>query len=99
MQEEVEGLDQNVPVFPENTHVWKERHINNNMKHNIKTKANSNSPPKLDTSKSFNILPLSKTILSPPKQSILKTFLNRISTFHLFLPLLSCIDKDNSNKK
>ena len=55
LQEEVEGLDQNVPVFPENTqkntsmHVWKERHINNNMKQNIKTKINSNSPPKLDT--------------------------------------------------
>ena len=61
LQEEVEGLDQNVPVFPENTHVWKERHINNNMKHNIKTKANSNSPPKLDTSKGFYILPLDKT--------------------------------------
>ena len=46
MQEEVEGLDQNVHVFPENTqkntspHVWKERHLNNNMKHNIKTKVN-----------------------------------------------------------
>ena len=55
LQEEVEGLDQNVPVFPENTqkntstHVWKERHINNNMKKNIKTKTNSNSPRKLDT--------------------------------------------------
>ena len=47
MQEEVEVLDQNVPPgFPENTpkntssYVWKERHINNNMKHNIKTKVN-----------------------------------------------------------
>ena len=46
LQEEVEGLDQNVPAFPENTpknislHVWKERHINNNMKHKIKTKVN-----------------------------------------------------------
>ena len=79
MQEEVEGLDQNVPVFPENTHVWKERHINNNMKHNIKTKANSNSPPKLDTSKSFNILPLSKTILSPPKQRIFKNLFKQDS--------------------
>ena len=35
LQEEVEGLDQNVPVFPENTqkntspHVWKERHKQN----------------------------------------------------------------------
>ena len=48
---------------------------------------NSNSPPKLDTSKCFYLLPLSKTILSPPKQNILKTFLNRIPTFHLFLPL------------
>ena len=46
LQEEVEGLDQNVSVFPENTQkntslqVWKERHINNNMKHKIKTKVN-----------------------------------------------------------
>ena len=36
LQEEIEGLDQNVPVFPKNTqkntslHVRKERHINNN---------------------------------------------------------------------
>ena len=44
------------------------------MKHNIKTKVNSNFPPKLDTSKSFYILSLSKTILSLPKQNILKTF-------------------------
>ena len=55
LQEEVEDLDQNIPVFPENTqkntsmHVWKERHVNKNMKQNIKTKINSNSPPKLDT--------------------------------------------------
>ena len=62
--------------------MWKERH-----KNNMKTKINSNSPPKLDTSKSFYILPVSKTILSPPKQNILKTFLNRIPTFHLFLPI------------
>ena len=39
------------------------------MKHNIKTKVNSNFPPKLDTSKSFHILPLSKTNLTPPKQN------------------------------
>ena len=45
------------------------------MKHNIKTKVNSNFPRKLDTSKSFYILSLSKTILSLPKQNILKTFL------------------------
>ena len=45
------------------------------MKHNIKTKVNSKFPPKLDTSKSFYILSLSKTILSLPKQNILKTFL------------------------
>ena len=46
-------------------HVWKEIHINNNMKHNIKTKVNSNSPPGLNISKSFYILLLSKTIFSP----------------------------------
>ena len=47
----------------------------------------TNSPRKLDTPKSFYILPLLKTTLSPPKQNILKTFLNKIPTFHLFLPL------------
>ena len=36
-------------------YVWKERHINNNVKHNIKIKVNSNSPPKLDTSKRFYV--------------------------------------------
>ena len=38
------------------------------MKQNIK-KINSNSPPKLDTSKSFYILPFSKTNSTPPKQN------------------------------
>ena len=61
--------------------------VNINMKHNIKTKINSNSLPKLDTSKCFYILPLLKTNLSPSKQNILKTFLNKIPTFYLFLPL------------
>ena len=37
------------------------------MKQNIKTKINSNSPPKLNTSK--NILPLSKKLSTPPKQN------------------------------
>ena len=78
-------------VFPKNTqkntspHVWKVRHIKNSRKHNIKTKVNSNSTPKLDTSKSFYILALSKTILFLLKQNILKNLW--ILTFHLFLPL------------
>ena len=38
------------------------------MKQNIK-KINSNSPPKLDTSKSFYILPFSNTHSTPPKQN------------------------------
>ena len=65
-----------------------------------KKKVNSNSPLKLDTSKCFYLLPLSKTILSPPKQNILKTFLNRIPpNFIYFFPFVSRIDKDNSNKE
>ena len=44
----------------------------------------TNSPPKLDTSKSFYILPLSKTISSPPNQNILKNLFK----FNLFLPLI-----------
>ena len=59
-------------------HVWKQRHINNNMKHNIKTKVNSNSTPKLDISKSFYILPLTKQFHLPLNKTFLKTsfFLN-----------------------
>ena len=51
------------------------------MKHNIKTKVNSNSTPKLDISKSFYILPLQKQFFLPLNKT------NRIPTFPLDLPL------------
>ena len=37
------------------------------------------SPPKLDTSKTFYILPLSKTISTPPKQSKQDSHISTIS--------------------
>ena len=49
-------------------HVWK---IQVNKLKQI-TNMQTNSPPKLDKSKKIYILPLSKTILSFPKQNILK---------------------------
>ena len=74
MQEEVECLDQNVPVFPENTqknispHVSKERHINN-MEHKYKNKSKLTLPLNKIHQKTFYILPLSKKISSPHKQN------------------------------
>ena len=61
----------------------------------------TNSPPKLDNqNKTKKKLPLSRKILSPPKQNILKTFLNKIPPdFIYFCPFLSRIDKDNSDKE
>ena len=73
-QEEVECLDQNVPVFPENTqknispHVSKERHINN-MEHKYKNKSKLTLPLSQIHRKTFYILPLSKKISSPHKQN------------------------------